>query len=98
MQDIEDRCLLLTGSMSFVDLPFQKHRMTEKHNMDQNSYISSLCPKPGVVSDNMIRGDDVAKSLGPADLRWGRWAPLLGRPPGFGANEITFSTCVMLSR
>jgi hypothetical protein len=98
MQDIEDRCLLLTGSMSFVDLPFQKHRMTEKHNMDQNSYISSLCPKPGVVSDNMIQGDDVAKSLGPTDLRWGWRAPLLGRPPGFGANEIMFSTCVMLSR
>jgi hypothetical protein len=51
-QDIEDRCLLLTSSMSFLDLPFQEHRMTEKHHMDQNPYISSLCPKPGVVSDN----------------------------------------------
>jgi hypothetical protein len=39
--------------MSFVDLPFQEHRMTEKHHMDQNPYMSSLCPKPGVVSDNM---------------------------------------------
>jgi hypothetical protein len=28
MQDIEDRCLLLSSSMSFVDLPFQEHRMT----------------------------------------------------------------------
>jgi hypothetical protein len=26
IQDIEDRCLLLTSSMSFVDLPFQEHR------------------------------------------------------------------------
>jgi hypothetical protein len=34
IQDIEDMCLLLTSSMSFVDLPFQKHRMTEKHHMD----------------------------------------------------------------
>jgi hypothetical protein len=34
----------------------------EKHHMDQNPYISSLCPKPGVVSDNMTRGDDVAKT------------------------------------
>jgi hypothetical protein len=56
--------------MSFVDLPFQEHRMTKKHHMDQNSYISSLCPKPGVVTDNMTRRDDMAQSLGPA----------LGRP------------------
>jgi hypothetical protein len=40
IQDIEDRCLLLTSSMSFVDLPFQEHRMTEKHHMYQNPYIS----------------------------------------------------------
>jgi hypothetical protein len=53
IQDIEDRCLLLTSSTSFVDLPFQEHRMKEKHHMDQNPYISSLCPKPGVVTNNM---------------------------------------------
>jgi hypothetical protein len=41
IQDIEDRCLLLTSSMSFVDLPFQEHRMMEKHHMDQNLCISS---------------------------------------------------------
>jgi hypothetical protein len=40
IQYIEDKCLLLTSSMSFVDLPFQEHRMTEKHHMDQNPYIS----------------------------------------------------------
>jgi hypothetical protein len=45
IQDIEDRCLLLTSSTSFVDLPFQEHRMMEKHHMDQNPCISSLCPK-----------------------------------------------------
>jgi hypothetical protein len=39
MQDIEDRCVLLMSSTSFVDLPFQEHRMMEKHHMDQNSYI-----------------------------------------------------------
>jgi hypothetical protein len=60
MQDIEDRHILLTSSTSFVDLPFQEHRMLEKHHMNQNPYISSLCPKPGVVSDNMAQGDDVA--------------------------------------
>jgi hypothetical protein len=65
IQDIEDRCLLLTSSMSFVDLSFQEHRMMEKHHMDQNPYISFLCPKPGVVTDNMTRGDDVAQSPGP---------------------------------
>jgi hypothetical protein len=27
IQDIEDRCLLLTSSTSFVDLPFQEHQM-----------------------------------------------------------------------
>jgi hypothetical protein len=31
MQDIEDRCLLLT---SFVDLSFWEHQMAEKHHMD----------------------------------------------------------------
>jgi hypothetical protein len=35
IQDIEDRCLLLMSSTSFVDLPFQEHWMTEKHHMDQ---------------------------------------------------------------
>jgi hypothetical protein len=44
MQDIEDRCLLLTSSTSFVDLPFQEHRMTEKHHMDKNPYISTSPP------------------------------------------------------
>jgi hypothetical protein len=80
MQDMEDRCLLLTSSMSLVDLPFQKHWMMEKHHMDQNPYISSLCPKPGVVSDNMTRGDDVAKSPGPTDPRWG-WPASQGLAP-----------------
>jgi hypothetical protein len=55
--------------------------MTEKHNMDQNPCTSSLCPKPGVVLDNMTWGDDdVAKSSGPTDPSWGRPAPLLGQP------------------
>jgi hypothetical protein len=45
IQDIEDKCLLLTSSTSFVDLPFQEQRMMEKHHMDQNPCISSLCPK-----------------------------------------------------
>jgi hypothetical protein len=53
IQDIEDRCLLLTSSMSFVDLPFQEYRMMEKHHMDQNPCISSLCPKSSIVTDNM---------------------------------------------
>jgi hypothetical protein len=42
IQDIKDRCLLLMSSTSFVDLPFQEHRMMEKHHMDQNPCISSL--------------------------------------------------------
>jgi hypothetical protein len=65
------------SSTSFVDLPFQEHRVTEKYHMHQNPYISSLCPKLGVVTDNMARGDDVAQSLGPAE-------PKLGRPGGQG--------------
>jgi hypothetical protein len=68
MQDIENRCLLLTSFKNFVDLPFQEHRMMKKHHMNQNPYISSLCPKLGVVSDNMTRGDNVAKSPGPIDV------------------------------
>jgi hypothetical protein len=46
MQDIGDRCQLLTSSTSFVELPVQEHRMMKKHHMDQNPYISSSCPKP----------------------------------------------------
>jgi hypothetical protein len=42
IQDIEDRCLLLMSSTSFVDLPFQEHEMMDNHHMDQNSYIYSL--------------------------------------------------------
>jgi hypothetical protein len=45
IQDIEDRCLLLTSSMSFVDLPFQEYQMIENHHMNQNSCISSIWPK-----------------------------------------------------
>jgi hypothetical protein len=45
IQDIEDRCLLLTSSTSFADSPFQEHWMMEKHHLDQNPCISSLCPK-----------------------------------------------------
>jgi hypothetical protein len=40
IQDLEDRCLLLTSSTSFVDLRLQEHRMIKKHHMDQNPYIS----------------------------------------------------------
>jgi hypothetical protein len=72
MQDIEDRCLLLMSSTSFIDLPFQEHQMMAKHHMDQNPCISSLCPKPGVVLDNITPGDDMAKSPGPTDPRWGK--------------------------
>jgi hypothetical protein len=97
MQDIEDRCLLLPSSTSFIDLPFHEYQMTEKRHMDQNPYISSLCLKPEVVSNNITRGDDVAKCPGPTDPRWG-WRPhsLVGLL-GFGANKITLSTRVMLN-
>jgi hypothetical protein len=98
MQDIEDRCLLLMSPTSFVDLPFREHRMMEKHHMDQNPYISSLCPKPGVVSDNMTRGDDVAKSSSPTDQGGAGQPHSLASRQGFSANEIMLSTRVMLSR
>jgi hypothetical protein len=79
MQDIEDRCLLLTSSTNFVNLPFQEHRMIGKNHMHQNPYISSLSPKPGVVLVNMTWGDDVAKSPGPTDPWSGQPSPLIGR-------------------
>jgi hypothetical protein len=72
MQYIEDRCLLLTSSISFVDLPFQEYQMMEKHHMNQNPWISSI---RGIVTDSMTRGDDMAQSLGPSELKWGRPAP-----------------------
>jgi hypothetical protein len=72
VQDIEDRCLLLTSSTSFVDLPLQEHQMTEKHHMDRNLYISQLCPKLGVFTDNMTRRDDMAQGPSPVDPKWGR--------------------------
>jgi hypothetical protein len=74
IQDIEDRCLLLTSSTSFVDLPFQEHRMTKKHHMNQNSCIASLCPREGIVTDNMTWGNDVAQSTGSTEPRCGRTA------------------------
>jgi hypothetical protein len=67
IQDVEDRCLLLMSFTSFVNLPFQEHQMMEEHHMDQNPYISSLSTKPGVVTDNMTRRDNVAQSPGPAE-------------------------------
>jgi hypothetical protein len=45
IQDIEDMCLLLMSSTSFVDLLFQEYYMMGKHHMDQNPFISSICPK-----------------------------------------------------
>jgi hypothetical protein len=93
IQDIEDRCLLLMSCTSFVDLPFQEHRMTKKHHIDQNPYISPLCPKPGVVTDNMTRGDNMAQSSSLAEPKW-------GRPTGQGLVSLQnqSSTRVNLSR
>jgi hypothetical protein len=73
--------------------------MTEKHHMDQNPHISSLCPKPGVVTDNMTRGDNVAQSSGPAEPKWGQQAPppwLVGQ--GLASFQNLSSTHVNLSR
>jgi hypothetical protein len=85
MQDIDDRCLLLMSSMSFVDLPFQEHRMMEKHHMDKN---------PCIVVDNMTRGDDVAQSPGPTEPKWGLPGPtsMAGR---LGASAISISALPM---
>jgi hypothetical protein len=47
----------------------------EKYHMDQNPCISSLCLKQDIVTDNMTRGDDVAQSSGPTELKWGRPGP-----------------------
>jgi hypothetical protein len=71
--------------------------MSEKHHMDQNPDIYSLCPKPGVASGNITWGDDVASS-GLVDPRWGQLAQSLAGRPGFGTNEIMLSTRVMLSQ
>jgi hypothetical protein len=45
LQGVEDMCLLLMSSMSFVDVLFQEHRMMEKHHMDQNPCITSISPQ-----------------------------------------------------
>jgi hypothetical protein len=73
--------------------------MMEKHHTDQNPYISSLCPIPGVVTDNMTREDDVTQSLGLAELMWGRLAP----PPWSACQGLEYfqnlsSTRVNISR
>jgi hypothetical protein len=56
--------------------------------MDQNPYISSLYPKPGVVSDNMTQ-DMTWQKARAQPIQGGAARPhyLAGRP-GFGANEI----------
>jgi hypothetical protein len=61
--------------MSFVDLPFQEHRMMEMHYMDQNPCISSICPNQCIITDNMTWGDDVAQSPSPTEPKWGYPAP-----------------------
>jgi hypothetical protein len=71
IQDIEDRCLLLMSSTNFIDLPFQVHRMTEKHHMDQNPCISSSRPKYGIVTENMTRGNNVTQSTSSTEPRRG---------------------------
>jgi hypothetical protein len=72
IQDIEDKCLLLMSSTSFVDLPFQEHQIMEKLHMDQNPSISSLCQKSGIVIENMTRGNDVAQSKDSIESRCGQ--------------------------
>jgi hypothetical protein len=62
--------------------------MTKNYNMDQNPYISLLCPKPGVVLDTRAQ---------PTQGGAGRLHSLAGRP-GFGDNEVTLLTRVMLNR
>jgi hypothetical protein len=87
IQDIEDRYLLLMSSTSFVDLPFQEHRIMEKHHMDQNPCIASLCLKYGIVTNNITWGDDVAQSSGPTKQKWAGWL-------GVGAISISaLPTC-----
>jgi hypothetical protein len=54
-----------------TSLGFNSLWMMKKHHMNQNPYISSLCPKPGVVTDNMTRGDDVVQSPGPTKPKVG---------------------------
>jgi hypothetical protein len=56
IQDIEDGCLLLTSSTSFVDLPSQEHRMTEKHHMDQNPYILIMSKTRGLYGQYDMKG------------------------------------------
>jgi hypothetical protein len=90
MQDIEDRCLLLTSSTSFIDLPFQKHRMMEKYHMDQNPYISPLCPKLGVVSDNMTWEDDMAKAQAQPTQDGADRPHSLARRPCFALMKLHF--------
>jgi hypothetical protein len=72
--------------------------MMKKHHIDQNSYISLLCPKPGVVSNNMTQGDDVEKAWAQPTQGGATWPHSLAGLPGLGANEITLLTRVMLSR
>jgi hypothetical protein len=61
--------------------------MMEKHHIDQNPYISSLCPKTGVVTDNMTRGDDVTQNPDPAEPNWGRPARV------WHFSKFVFNTC-----
>jgi hypothetical protein len=72
--------------------------MMEKHHMDQNPYISSLRPKTWVVSDIMTREMTWQKAWDQPTQGGAGLPHFLAGRPGFGANEITLSTRVMLSR
>jgi hypothetical protein len=99
IKDIEDKCLLLMSFTCFVDLPFQEHQMMEKHHMDKNPYISSLCPKWDIVTDNMTWEDDMAQSPVPTKPKDGRSAtPPWPASQGLASFRNPSSTRVNLSR
>jgi hypothetical protein len=86
------------SSTSFVDLPFEEHRMMENHHLYQNPCISSLCTKD-IVTDNMTRGDDVAQSPMPTEPKDGRpTTPPWPIAHGLASLQNPSSTRVNLSR
>jgi hypothetical protein len=78
-QDIENKCLLLTSSTSFVDLPFQEHQVIKASYGPKSIHIFIMSKSKGHHKQYDMRGQRGQSGAG---------------RPRFGVfSKSTFTTC-----
>jgi hypothetical protein len=83
IQDVEDRCLLLTSSWVLLIYHFRNIGWRESIIWTKiHAYLQYVQNK--AVTENMTRGDDVAQRPGPTEPKWGWQAP----PPWLTAQVL----------